>query len=292
MARTIVITGANSGIGYATAEALAGGGDTLALACRNEAKAQEAMRRIRQKHPQADLRFFALDLASLASVRACAAALLEALPRIDVLVNNAGVYRPRRELTVDGLEATLQINHFGPFLLTSLLAHRLLASAPARIVNVASAAHRNGKLAFDDPMFERRYDGMAAYGTSKLMNILHARALARRLPPTEVTANSLHPGVVATSFAKDRPSLFGLLARLLAPLLLKPDDGAATTLHVVDHPEGGTTSGVYFDRCRPARPRSFAEDDRAAERLWSESERLTGAPSWPEGAPPPHPPFG
>jgi NAD(P)-dependent dehydrogenase (short-subunit alcohol dehydrogenase family) len=279
--KTVVITGANSGIGEAAARELASRGATLALACRNLDKGEAAKARIQSHAPHADLHLHHLDLASFASVRAAAASLLERHPRVDVLVNNAGLFLPKRQETEDGLEATLQINHFGPFLLTSLLAERILASAPARIINVSSDAHRGGKLRFEDLEGRKRYEGFDAYAASKLMNILHVRALAKRLDPTRVTANALHPGVVATGFAQDEKSVFGRLVKLFAPLLASPEQGADTTIHLAAEPEGAETSGKYFVRRREKTPSAAARDDEAAERLWAESERITNAPAFP-----------
>lgn len=278
--KTVVITGANSGIGYATAESLAVDGAEVVLLCRNAAKAQAAMDRIRSRAPSAQLHFHPLDLASFASVRAAAESVLEAHPRIDVLVNNAGLYMPRRALTEDGLETTVQVNHFAPFLLTSLLADRIRASAPARIVNVSSAAHRSGTVDLDDLQSERRYRGLEAYGVSKTMNILHVRSLARRLDPGAVTANALHPGVVASNFGQASVA-FRVMFFVLRPILKSSRQGAATTLHLVRSPEGGQKTGRYFADAKEARPLAQARDDALAEQVWEKSERLTGAPPWP-----------
>lgn len=283
--KTVVVTGANSGIGLATAEALAGQGARVWMACRNPKKAEAARDHIRAQHPEAELELVGLDLARFASVREAAARILEGTERIDVLVNNAGLYLPERQTTEDGLEATVQINHFGPFLLTSLLAPRLVHSAPARVVSVASAAHRGGRLDFDDLQSERHYRAFQVYGTSKLMNIMHVRALARRLDPKKVTANALHPGVVATGFAQDEPSLLGKLVQNFGFLLRNSGDGAKTSLHLATHPEGGETTGGYFANAKPKRPRRAALDDALGERLWEVSERLSGAPAWPVDAP-------
>lgn len=275
--KTVVITGANSGIGYAAAEVLAQRGANLILLCRNDARAETAKRSIAEVAPKATIDCYPLDLASFASVRKAAASVLEHHPRIDVLINNAGLFLPSRTLTEDDLEATLQINHFGPFLLTHLLVPRLFESAPSRIVNVSSRAHRMGTMKFDGFRYDEKYSAWEAYGTSKLMNIYHARSLANRLDPSKVTANALHPGVVSTEFAQDEMSMVGRALKLLGFLLKTPRQGAATTIHLASHPEGGLKTGQYFQDEKPAQPRAFALNDEAAERLWHESERVTGA---------------
>lgn len=282
--KTVLITGANSGIGEAAARELARRGAEIVALVRNEAKGRESLERIRSAVPGARLHLYPCDLARFSSVREAARAVLAQHPRIDVLVNNAGLYLPERQETDDGLEATVQINHFGPFLLTSLLTERLLESAPARIVNVSSEAHRRGDLRFADLQSSAKYRPFAAYGTSKLMNILHVRGLAKRLDPTKVTANALHPGVVATGFAQDERSLFGTLVKLFSPLLRSPEKGARTTVYLAAEPEGAEVTGRYFADEKQKRPSPAALDDESAERLWAESERLTGAPPFPSSA--------
>ncbi|MEL6184928.1 MAG: SDR family oxidoreductase [Myxococcota bacterium] len=279
--KTVVVTGANSGIGEATARELARAGSRVALVCRSSEKGQGAVERIRGQVPRAELDLHLCDLSSFRSVREVASSILAQHPRLDVLVNNAGLYLPSRQLTEDGLEATVQINHFGPFLLTSLLAPRLIESGPARIINVSSEAHRGARMRFEDLQSEKSYRGFEVYGMSKLMNILHARALAKRLDPARVTANALHPGVVATGFAQDEKSLFGTLLKTFGFLLRSPSSGAKTTLHLVTHSDGAKVTGRYFSDEKEKRPTRAALDDESAERLWAESERLTGAPAFP-----------
>ncbi len=276
--KTVVITGANGGIGAATALELVRRGAEATLLCRSPDRGEEAAERIRSAVPTGKVSVIRCDLANLGSVRAAAEVVLDRHPRIDVLVNNAGLFLPRRQTTSDGFEATVQINHLGPFLLTALLAPRLLDSAPARIVNVSSEAHRGARLDFDDLMSERRYRGFQVYGTSKLMNVLHARALARRLEPSKVTVNALHPGVVNTGFAQDEKSVFGWAFRVFAPLFKTPEQGAATTITLASDRIGGEVSGRYFANSKEKRPSAAALDDKSAERLYEESERLTKAP--------------
>jgi len=217
------------------------------------------------------------DLAGLASVRQGAAALLEMCPRIDVLVNNAGGILSDRRETADGLEATFAVNHLGPFLLTELLLDRITASAPSRIVNVASTAHQGARhLDFDDLQTTKGYRGMHAYAKSKLANIYFTTELARRLEGTGVTVNCLHPGTVATGFGRDGDSkgvlAFGLV--LIKPFVLDARQGARTSVYLASSPEVDGVTGKYFVRRRPATPSKAARDDSAAARLWEESEKL------------------
>lgn len=272
--KTVVITGANSGIGEASARILAERGATVVLLCRDVAKGEEAVGRIGAAVPGAKLDLYRCDLANFASIRQAAQGVLNAHPQIDVLLNNAGIYTPQRRLTVDGLETTVQTNHFGPFLLTRLLEDRLVESAPARIVNVSSEAHRGSQIPFEDLQFEGGYRGFEVYGISKLMNVLHARALSRRLDATKVTANSLHPGVVATGFAQDEKSVFGTFFRMFRFLLISSDKGAATSVYLCSESEGGEVSGKYFSDRKQKTPSAAALDDESAERLWTLSEAI------------------
>jgi NAD(P)-dependent dehydrogenase (short-subunit alcohol dehydrogenase family) len=216
------------------------------------------------------------DLSRLDEVRSLGAR-LAALPRIDVLINNAGAMFQRRQITPDRLERTFALNHLAYFVLTDLLRDRLIESAPARIVNVASEAHRGAKLHFDDLQSEHNYRGFAAYGRSKLCNILFTRELARRLQGTGVTANCLHPGFVASRFGDDNGGLFrigiGIAKRLLAISL---EDGAATSIHLASAPEVEGRTGLYFDKCKPATPSAAAQDDTVAQELWLRSARIAG----------------
>jgi len=206
------------------------------------------------------------DLASLRQVRELARAVTAATDRLDVLVNNAGVYRHQRELTEDGLETTFAVNHLAPFLLTTLLLDLLHDSAPARVITVSSIAHTRGRIDFDNLQGERRFDGYGAYAASKLANILFTRALAGRLAGTGVTANALHPGVVSTKLLREG---FGTSGIGVA-------EGAATSVYLATAPEVGSVSGEYFVNRRAVKPATSALDDALAERLWRESERLVG----------------
>jgi len=274
--KTCVVTGTTAGIGKETAVALAAAGARVALVCRTRDTGERALAEIRQRSG-GDVVLFVADLGSQRAVRALAARLTAALPRVDVLVNNAGLILDRRVLTEDGLETTFAVNHIGYFLLSRLLEPKLCASAPARIVNVASGAHRGATLRFDDLMGARAYDGWKAYAQSKLANIVFTYELARRLAGTGVTANCLHPGAVATNFANAGPALIRLAVRIGRPLMKSPPRGAATSIYLASSPEVAGVSGKYFVNQREARSSRESYDPEVAARLWKVSEELTAA---------------
>ena len=280
--KTVVVTGGNSGIGLETAAALAGMGARVIVTARNADKGRAAVAGIVQRFGgQAQVQLVVFDLADLASVRRGADEILEQAPRLDVLVNNAGVVLSERHETVDGFEATFATNHLGPFLLTNLLLDRLRQSAPSRIVNVASTAHNTARkgIPFDDlQSTKKRYRGMRVYGESKLANILFTVELARRLAGTGVTANALHPGTVRTGYGGDGDAR-GFLAfgiKIAQPFFLSPAKGARTSVYLASSPEVEGVSGQYFDKCKPAKSRRWAQDTEAAQRLWQVSQDLVG----------------
>jgi NAD(P)-dependent dehydrogenase (short-subunit alcohol dehydrogenase family) len=276
--RTVIITGGNSGIGRAAAVALARAGARMVITARSEQRGTAAVADIRAASGSPDVELSVFDLGDLASVRAGAADLLARCPRIDVLCNNAGLILSERTLSADGYEATFAINHLGPFLLTELLLPRLVESAPARIVNVASTAHNFARrgMVFDDLMAERSYKQMEVYGRSKLANILFTTELAKRLEGTGVTANALHPGSVATGYARDGDTT-GFLAwgiKVYAPFSLTPEQGARTSVYLCSSPDVAGVSGRYFAKCKEKTPAANARDEAAAARLWAVSEEL------------------
>lgn len=276
--KQVVLTGGNTGIGKATAEELCRRGARVLITARDAAKGDSAVASIRAAVPGAEIDWRPLDLASRASIEACAAALLDELDAIDVLVHNAGLILSDRREAEPGIEATFMINHLGPFLLTRLLERRLIESAPARVVVVASAAHQRarGGLDFDDLQAARRYSGELVYSQSKLANILFTNELGRRLEGTGVTANSLHPGVVATDFTGDGDAtgLWRFFFRFFRPFFKTPEQGACTSVHVACEPSLAATSGAYFSDCKRTTPSAFARDVDAARRLWAASEAL------------------
>jgi NAD(P)-dependent dehydrogenase (short-subunit alcohol dehydrogenase family) len=264
-----VITGASSGIGRAAAVELAKQGANVVPIGRDPKRTASIARKVGAEPVQA-------DFSSLADVRRVADLLLERHERIDVLVNNAGLVAGRRRLTADGLELTMAVNHFAPFLLTNLLLERLKESAPARVVTTASDAHRGGLLDMSDLNGERRWSAWSAYGTSKLANILFTRALARRLEGTGVVANCLHPGVIRTGLARGAPLPIRAGWRVASVFFGSPGKGASTLVYLASSPEAAGVSGGYFSDSRLANPSVQAQDDELGEELWKASERLVG----------------
>lgn len=274
--KTALVTGATNGIGFVTACELAKAGAKVLLHGRDAARGLDAVARIWSKVPGADVTYVEADFSDLASVRALAANLAATVPRLDLLVNNAGTIHARRELSAQGYELTFAVNHLAPFLLTNLLLGSLRVGAPARIVNVASRAHRGPQIDFSDVNLTHGYWPGRAYQMSKLANVLFTRALARRLEGTGITANCLHPGVVRTHFAQDKGGIIGVGFRLLSPFFISADAGAKTSLYLCQSDEVSAVSGRYFDKCAPLAPSRAAQDDRAAETLWELSEKMAG----------------
>ena len=273
--KVCVITGATSGIGLIAAERLAAQGARLVLVGRDKARGEAALARIKERAPGARLAIHYADLSLLAEMERLAATIAASEPRIDVLINNAGAMFNRRSVTADGLERTFALNHMAYFVLSNRLRDRLAAAAPARIVSVASAAHRGNTLDFGDLQSARSYRGFTVYGRSKLANILFTRELARRLAGTGVTANCLHPGFVATRFGDNSDGFIrvaiGVAKNLFA---ISPEKGAETIVYLASSPEVAGVSGGYFAKSRPATPTAAAQDDAAAKRLWEESARV------------------
>ena len=277
--RVCLITGATSGIGRVTAEALALRGATLVMVARDAQRAEEHVQRIRHATGNPRVNFLVADLSSMASVRALADAFLASHPSLHVLVNNAGALFMRHVHTIDGYEMTFALDHLAPFLLTNLLRDALIASAPARVVTVSSAAHASAQIEFDDLMYEhRRYGPLSAYGQAKLANVLFTYELARRLHGTDVTANTLHPGFVATGFAKNNGALYRVAMSLLSPFAISPARGAETSIYLAASPDVAGISGKYFTRCQPTASSAATYDSEAQHRLWDVSEQLTRYP--------------
>jgi retinol dehydrogenase-12 len=268
-----VVTGASSGIGRVTAETLAARGASVVLACRSEEKSRAVLDAIRSAGGEAT--FQALDLGDLASVRACAQRLLARDRKLDLLINNAGV-AGQRGLTKDGFELNFGTNHLGHFLLTVLLAPRLRAAAPSRIVNVASASHYRAKK-IDYSLLRqptRSVTGLPEYEVSKLANVLFTKELARRLGPSGVHSYSLHPGMVASDAWRRIPRPFSSLMKLF---MLSNEEGAATTLYCATSPEVADHDGRYYHKCKERRPNRAVEDEAMARRLWEKSVEWVGS---------------
>ncbi len=278
--KTCVITGATDGIGLEAALKLGAMGARLVLVGRNPAKGEAALARLRREVPGVVVEIHYADLSRQDEIRRLAPILMAAAPQMDVLLNNAGAFFSKREETPEGIERTFALNHLGYFLLTYLLRSHLIASSPARIVNVASIAHRGATLDLDDLQLKRSFSGWRAYQRSKLCNILFTRELARRLGSTGVTANCLHPGFVATSFGDNNQGLFKwVLAIGKRIMAISVESGGKTPVYLAASPEVEGVTGEYFDKCKVVAPDAPARNDRTAALLWQESLKLTGLPA-------------
>lgn len=271
-----LVTGATSGIGEEIALGLARAGARVGVVGRSRERGEASVARVRRESGNPEVELLLADLASQAEVKALAARVLERFPSLKVLVNNAGIVNLRRETTVDGLEATFAVNHLAYFQLTLLLQGRLRGSAPARIVNVASDAHKFGALDLSDLQNERRYRSMKVYGQSKAANILFTRELARRLEGTGVSVNCIHPGAVATRLAQQNGVLARLLTRALSPFFRSPAQGADTAVWLASAPELQGVSGRYFYNRKELEPAGHARDADTAKQLFEASAKLVG----------------
>lgn len=271
-----LITGATSGIGQATANELARLGATVVLVARDRAGGERVAAEIRHQVPAATVDSLSADLSSLTEVRQLAERVLARHDRLDVLINNAAVASFQRRTTALGLELDFATNYLGPFLLTNLLLDRLKASAPARVINVASDTHKSVKaIPWDDLQGERTYDPRAAYNLSKLLDILFTYALAARLGGSGVTANCLHPGwPIRTNLDREARGLFGLVSKVSKRFAVSAEQGASTSIYLATSPEVWGISGGYFTSCRAVTSSALSRDDAAAERLWRLSEHL------------------
>ncbi len=272
--KRVVITGATGGIGLAAAQALAERGAELTIIARNEEKAAAARAHI-ARPGRSEVDIVVADLASQADVRRAAADILARHPRVDVLINNAGVYLTSRRTTLDGIEMTWAVNHLASFLLTNLLLDRLIDSAPTRIVTTASDAHVGARIPFDDfdgrLAYSRRSiagPGFIRYGETKLANVLFTAELARRLAGTGVTANCFHPGLVSTGITRDLGAVARLTMKITEPFQRRPDKGAETLVWLADSPEVSGISGGYFSDKAKLNPSAVAQDMEIARRLW------------------------
>jgi NAD(P)-dependent dehydrogenase (short-subunit alcohol dehydrogenase family) len=276
--KTCMITGATSGIGKAAALALARLGPSLVLIARDPARGEQTVKEIADKTGNRDVEVMLADLSSLQQVRRVANDFLATAKPLHILLNNAGVVMLQREETADGFETTFAVNHLSYFLLTNLLLERMQASAPARIVNVASDAHAyaGGPLDFDDLQSTKGYGSMKVYGKSKLANILFTRELARRLQGTGVTANCLHPGLVGSNLGKNNGVLGNVATLLLRPFARSTAKGAETAVYLCTSPDVEGASGKYFFDKKEKWPKRYAQSDEDARRLWDVSLQMTG----------------
>ncbi len=272
--KTVVMTGATSGIGEVAAVRLAAMGARVVVVARDRRRGEATLARLDAAAPGLGHTIHYADLSRLAEAQRVGAAIAAAAPRIDVLVNNAGAIFARRALTADRLERTFALNHMAYFVLTEALTERLITGAPARIINTASNAHRNGRLDFDDLQFARSYRASVAYGTSKLANILFTRELARRLSGTGVTANSFSPGFVATRFGDQAGGLYALGVRIVKLFAGTQEQGAETLVWLASSADIATVSGEYFYRGRRGTLTVDAQNDALAKRLWEVSAEI------------------
>jgi retinol dehydrogenase 12 len=276
--KVCLVTGATNGIGLETAKALAGAGATVLVHGRDLIRARAVAQELARTTANSKVRAVQADFARLADVRQLAGELNASLPRLDVLVNNAGMMSGGRARSAEGYDLTFAVNHLAPFLLTNLLLPKLTAAAAVRIVVVASAAHRRARLDFDDLMNVKVSGLLPAYARSKLANILFTRTLAQRLQGTAVTVNALHPGFVNSHLFHATPAL-RLLLMPFAPLLMRTAaQGAATSIYLASSPQVAGVSGAYYERGRQVEPSAAAQNAADGERLWQESARLTALP--------------
>jgi len=273
--KTCLVTGATSGIGKEIASGLAAMGADVILVGRSREKCGSAAQEIRARTNN-DVSYLVADLSSQASIRQLAKEFSNAHQRLDVLVNNAGVFMAKREVTVDGIEQTFAVNHLAPFLLTNLLIDRIKASSPARMVTTSSIAHRGAQIDFDDVQFEKRsYSGIRAYSQSKLANILFTKELARRLEGTGVTANCFHPGAVRTGLLQVSPWYYQAAWAAGGMFFLSPDKGADTGVYLASSPEVEGVTGRYFVKRKETKASAETESKEAAARLWDLSASYT-----------------
>jgi NAD(P)-dependent dehydrogenase (short-subunit alcohol dehydrogenase family) len=273
--KVVLITGGTSGIGRATATALAAMGAEVVVIGRSRERGESAVEEIRDTSGTGRVSLMLADLAVQAEVRGLAEEFRERYDRLDVLVNNAGIIQSKRTETPDGIELTLAVNHLAPFLLTNLLLDLLKKSAPSRIITVSSEARRRAKIDFEDLQSERRYRPFKVYGMTKLANILFTYELAERLEGTGVVANSLHPGGVNTNFGNNNRSFGTLIFRAFKPFMRTPEQGADTVVYLAVSPEAGKMTGRYLTDRKVVFSFEDPHDEVVQKRLWEVSEELT-----------------
>jgi len=276
LGKTVVVTGATSGIGEVAADHLAQYGARIVFIARDRARGAATLKHLNAIAGHTEHVVHYADLSSLADMTRVANEIAAAEARVDVLVNNAGAMFAARQETADGLEKTFALNHMSYFVVTNLLLDRLKAAGHARVVSTSSDAHKAGKVRFDDLQSARRYSAFGVYGDTKLMNVLFTRELARRLRGTGVTANCLHPGFVATRFGDNNSGLMSSIFGFAKNFALSPEQGAQTIVYLASSPEVEGLSGKYFYKCREAAPADVAQNDADATRLWEVSAKIAG----------------
>lgn len=277
--KTILITGATSGIGKEEALALAAMGHTIVMLVRNETKALSVKNEIIASTGNKDIDSFIFDLSSMEEVRSVSQKIKLKYPVIDVLINNAGMIYPERKVSPDGYELTFALNHLGHFLLTNLLMENIIAAPQGRIINLSSEAHKFGTMNFDDINLEKGYGSMKAYGQSKLANLLFTFELQRRLAGTNVTVNAVHPGVVKTNFGNEYKGLVALMMKLVRPFMRNARKGAETVVWLASGPEAAELRGKYFKDKKAIASTKESRNIEKSKLLWDVSEEMTGIKS-------------
>lgn len=273
----VLITGANSGIGYATAKLLAEKGAKISLLVRSSEKGETTIKNIHESVPQAEIDYFVADLSSQAEVRAVADEFKKKYNELDVLINNAGAFYSSLQYSVDGIEMQWAINHLAPFLLTHLLLDELKTAPQGRIVNVSSNAHRRGSINFDDLYYEKDYKGFQVYCQNKLANVFFTKSLSKRLKDTDVTVNALHPGFVKSDIGMKHDSGLAHWAwRLMKPFMITLEEGAATSVYLASSDDVTNISGGFFEKCKKVKPGRKSNDEAVEERLYQLSLEQCG----------------
>lgn len=276
----VVITGANSGMGKQISIELAKTGAVIVMLCRSKERGEEALQEVRDLSGNNSVELMLCDLGSLKSIKDFCFEFKKKHQRLNVLINNAGVTLPGYHLTADGYELQFGVNHLGHFLLTNELLDILIASAPARIINVASGAHKMGKIYFEDINLKKNYTFWRAYAQSKLANILFTYELAEKLKDTGVTANCLHPGAVATRMGINRDTGFGtFITRMLKPFFQTPEQGAQTAIYLATSNEVEGVTAKYFYRKKSVPSSQMSYDKTIAKKLWDLSKKMVGLAS-------------
>jgi len=274
--KVVLVTGANSGIGRAASLALAKMGATVVMVARNQEKGEAARSEIVRESQNGSVDLLIADLSSLESVRQLATEFQRKYSRLQVLINNAGLFNQRRHVTMDGYEDTFATNYLAPFLLTNLQLDLLKASAPSRIINVSSVGHYSGHINFDDLNLEKEYGGWKAYGQSKLALVLFTHELAKKLQGTSVTVNAVHPGTVATNIWSRPLGPVGFIMALPKLFMTTPRQGAETIVYLASSPDAKDLNGEYLEKLKVKKSSDESYNEEIAQRLWDVSAKLTG----------------